>query len=99
MDIAYFPGCCGGHVLYNFGHTTCTEGNSDGFDLDDMERQLEEYIQVQKHCAFLVITLNTEQREVYKEMLFKHGFRRKGSGYNAPHKSTVYVYIRFNHQN
>ena len=98
MEIEKFPGCCGGFVLHNFGHTRMTNGDREEFDLDDMEEQLVDYIDKQKHRAFLIVTLNTEQREVYKKMLFKHGFRRKGSGYNKPHRSTVYIYIRFNEE-
>lgn len=98
MHLNGFPGCCGGSVLHNFGYTDDTEGDGDEFDLYEMEKQLEKYIEQQKRLAFLIITLNTEQREVYKKMLFKHGFRRKGSGYNKPHQSTVYVYIRFNQE-
>ena len=96
MQITKFPGCCAGFVLHDFGHTACTEGRREDYDLDDVEAQLKACIEEQKHRAFLMITLNTEQREVYKTLLYKYGFRRKGSGYNRPHQSTVYVYIRFN---
>lgn len=96
MQVNNFPGCCAGHVLWDFGYTDTTEGSGEDFDLVEQEAQLERYIANFSRRAFLIITLNAEQREVYKEMLFNHGFRRKGSGYNAPHGTTVYVYIRFN---
>lgn len=91
-----FPGCCGGYVIHNFGYTDCTGGDADEPHLDGMEKDLQALIQQKEGRAFLTITLNTEQREVYKKILYRNGFRLKGHGYNKPHNSIIYFYIRFN---
>lgn len=88
MQIQSFPGCCGGCVIVGFG------SGPEAFP--DPETQLQDLIADTKGVAFVTAALNGHQREGWKSILYRNGFRRVAYGLNANHSSDVFLYALSN---
>ncbi|HKI62907.1 MAG TPA: hypothetical protein VKA31_11490 [Mariprofundaceae bacterium] len=117
MELAGFPGCCGGIVIVNFplpsydangglrpyapGMVTLGGAGPTGNPAnsqEEMARLLDEKIAASSQVAFVCIARNARQRDHWKRLIYRKGFRRVAYGLNQNHNSDVFLYVLSNHR-
>lgn len=90
------PLCCAGTLICDFGGTGYTGGVKEARPVEEVDQWLTQNLPiVGKYRAFLMITLNGAQRELYHDTVIKHGFDVVlDAAHHPAHQTEVTVYIK-----
>lgn len=93
MKASEFPDCCGIIVLSGFGNTMVAHDNT-----NYSQKEIDDYLSRSeisyKLKAFLIATLNQDQKNKIGEVFEKKGWEMVGDSYHPIHDSQIYIYIK-----
>jgi len=98
LSLGAFPGCCGIHIVQNFGHTPTNPGGGEPTK-EEVEKALDYYEAENFHSKGLVlIALNTAQKKVFAKTMEKYEFEPVVENFYHPgHRSKITLYARKTH--
>jgi len=94
MRVAAYPNCCGSAVINDLACTRTSGGRTGMISQEDAEEELQAAIKKTAKKAIVSLIINSDQRDVYKDLLPKHGFRCVHKEFYGGHFRTLFMYVR-----